>query len=156
MNFNNLKIFRDGFKKLMDDGIVTQETFDMRYFRSGNPRHLNDFFSIHKCGTVGCLMGWAPFIEGLETQKKDFSEITGNLYFDEYHLRVFGIKGDLDDLVFGFLFGGDWAHFDNTPEGALARLDVFLAEDFKYLDEHFLPSINDTIVIGEVGDVYIF
>ena len=137
MNLTNLKIFRDGFQKLMDDGIVTQETFDMAYFRSGDPNHLNHFFSIHDCGTVGCFLGWAPFIEGLETKEIDFSNVTRNLYFDDYHLRVFGIKGNFDDLVFSFLFTGEWEHYDNTPEGALARLDVLLAGDFKYLDEQF-------------------
>jgi len=109
----------------------------MRYFRSGDPNHLNHFFSIHDCGTVGCFLGWAPFIEGLETKEIDFSNVTRNLYFDDYHLRVFGIKGNFDDLVFGFLFSGEWEYYDNTPEGALARLDVLLAGDFKYLDEHF-------------------
>jgi len=137
MNIKNLKIFRNGFKKLIDDGIVTQETFDMKRYRSNKDGCRAAFKSINDCGTVGCLLGLAPFIEGLETKEIYFSKVTRNLYFDDYYLRVFGIKVHYDDLVFGFLFSGEWEYYDNTPEGALARLDVLLAGDFKYLDEHF-------------------
>ena len=98
MNIANLKLFRDGFQKLIDDGIVSQETFDMEYYRI-------DFMS--------------------------------------YAYKIFNfdsIKNQEYNYVFKFLFSSDWKYFDNTPEGALARLDVFLAGNFKYKDEDF---VND-------------
>ena len=154
MNLKNLKIFRDGFQKLMEDGIVTQETFDMAYFRSIPENESSRFYSKDDCGTVGCFLGWSPLIKCLEAERIDFMTFTGSLDFDEYCSRTFNI--DSNSLCYNFLFSGNWCYFDNTPEGALARLDVVLSGDFKYLDKHFLPDANDTIVIGEVGDVYIF
>jgi len=126
VNIDNLKLFRDGFQKLMDDGIVTQETFDMEYYRKNKDGVEVEFSSIHDCGTVGCLMGWAPFVEGLE-----FNETRT---WTDYVSQKFGFNHDTDHeyvYVFEFLFASGWKYFDNTPEGALARLDVFLAGDFK-------------------------
>jgi len=143
MNLTNLKIFRDGFQKLMDDGIVTQETFDMEYYRSDKGGAPATFRSIHDCGTVGCFLGWAPFIKGLEFDR--FSSLSRYMgwptYFNEAFLDENYEESDKDfegsAECFSFLFGDNWVFYDNTPEGALARLDVLIAGDFKYLDEQF-------------------
>ena len=133
MNIANLKLFRDGFQKLMDDGVVTQETFDMDSYRINKDGSSATFRSIHDCGTVGCFLGWAPFIKGLErTDAPGWSA-----YSYEKFRFPYGRNLEFDD-VFQFLFASNWKFFDNTPEGALARLDVFLAGDFKYKDEDFL------------------
>jgi len=131
MNIDNLKLLRDGLKKLMDEGVVTQETFDMEYYRSNERgKSIAGFYSLENCGTIGCLMGWAPFVEGLE-----FNE---TMTWTGYVSQKFSFNYDTDhefDEVFAFLFSSKWSEYDNTPEGALARLDVFLAGDFKYKDE---------------------
>ena len=131
MNINNLKLLRDGLKKLMDDGVVTQETFDMKHYRSNERgKSIAGSYSLKNCGTIGCLMGRAPFVEGLE-----FNE---TLTWTGYVSQKFNTNHDTDhefDEVFVFLFSSKWSEYDNTPEGALARLDVFLAGDFKYKDE---------------------
>lgn len=136
MNLTNLKLFRDGFQKLMDDGIVTQETFDMQRYRSNKDGSHATFNSIHDCGTVGCFLGWAPFIKGLEFNYQQslsfysgWVEYFNEVFFDE---TLEGV-----DEFFEFLFSDEWECYDNTPEGALARLDVLLSGDFKYLDKHF-------------------
>ena len=143
MNLKNLKLFRDGFQKLMDDGIVTQETFDMEYYRSDeHGDSIVGFYSYENCGTVGCLMGWAPFIKGFEPclYYDDPFQIM-HLDFMSYVYKIFNfdlITNQEYSHVYKFLFSSEWKDFDNTPEGALARLDVFLAGDFKYLDKDFL------------------
>ena len=66
------------------DEEVKDEQFDMGVYRN------KDFRSINDCGTTGCLLGWAPFVEPpLESEFSEFDEYTG-LLFGEYCYRVFG------------------------------------------------------------------
>ena len=94
MNIENLKKYRAGFKKLMDNGTIRQATFDMESLRSkldddGNLVSV-EFKGIHSCGTIGCAMGWAPFIFP-DSLSDDLFNIDGELDFIGYSERLFDL-----------------------------------------------------------------
>ena len=65
------------------------------------------------CGSVGCAVGHGPYA-GIS---KDPEET-----WAEYTERAF----DLDMNEFRWCFSGLWAQYDNTPEGAAARIRYLL------------------------------
>ena len=95
---------------------VTDKQFNMISYRNST------FYSKDNCGTVGCAMGWAPFVKGLETLESDF-HADGSLNYGIYHNRIF--KADTDDL-WSFLFCPDWSKHDNTREGFVKRVDYLI------------------------------
>jgi len=97
----------------------------MKYFRSNPSLGVNlKFLSKESCGTVGCALGLAPFVPGLETIEYDFCCL-GSLGFNDYSERVFGI-GCIDDCWI-FLFNSDWYKIDNSREGFVKRV-LYLIE----------------------------
>lgn len=67
---------------------VPQEKLDMRYCRERAFKSLND------CGTSGCALGWAPFVEGLEPIEEDCNRVSRCLNFWQYSQRVFPALGN--------------------------------------------------------------
>ena len=95
---------------------VLEERFDMSYYRS-----LGDNGQV--CGTVGCAIGWSPAIMDQKTFKKLLSSSGTISYFDiadEY----FGVTPY--SHKWSYMFSAGWAHKDNTPQGAAARILYFL------------------------------
>lgn len=117
MNKENLAKLADYIEK-----DVTQEMFDMEHYRSnsGSPC---EYIDEDNCGTVGCALGWAPFVKGLGVVDSDFrfswtdDGYVAALSFGNYVDRVF----DLHPVDFDFLFGGFWSIYDNTPQGFVKR-----------------------------------
>ncbi len=66
---------------------VPQEKLDMSSFRA------KFFINKHDCGTSGCALGWAPFVEGLEPVESDFDGPYVGLDFWQYSERVFPALG---------------------------------------------------------------
>jgi hypothetical protein len=115
MNIKNLKILRDWLAA----GNIKQEQFDMERYRNGE----NSLRYINKdnCGTVGCILGWCPFIPEFSNYKStSFGFLTEEL-LDIEHLSN----------KWNFLFSGEWVDYDNTIEGAIARIDIVIAGDFE-------------------------
>ena len=111
---------------------VTQEMFDMENYRpggievdrSGQP-------IVSKCGTVGCALGWSPFVPGLEVSSKEVVKLkTGRDYilFRKYSERIFDLDedGDKDSNEWNFLFDSDWVGLDNTPRGFVRRVHALI------------------------------
>jgi len=134
--------------------FVTQDMFDMsRFRRVQDSPHTIDFISKTDCGTIGCALGWCPFIEGLEPLSEEINDkhpeaAKENPILDwrAYCLRVIGTG--TGSLNWNFLFSGSWDSFDNTPNGAAGRLrylaangDVGLLSGFD-LDTYF-PTFDD-------------
>jgi hypothetical protein len=135
--------------------VLPQEEFHMHHFRQtiasvcNGTNKYTDFFSIDNCGSVGCAMGWAPFVQGLETEVADFSDcasvtlsdissVEKTLDFNSYCKRIFGFESD--HVVWDWCFASDWEDVDNTPVGAALRIE-FAVEHGKEvliprLDEH--------------------
>ena len=113
INMKNLKKAREGLMGL------DPEAFDMELYRSNKDRTAVNFKSKNNCGTVGCALGWCPFIPGLETKKEDYS-YSDFLGFDDYCKRVFNF--DMSSSVGMYLFDGEWAARDNTIEGLIKRM----------------------------------
>jgi hypothetical protein len=78
------------------------------------------------CGTVGCAIGHAPHAGIVKT---DFE----NWY--QYSDRAFGLKEDSPQWM--YCFCPDWSGFDNTPQGAAARLRTITER------EHTLEELQD-------------
>jgi len=101
---------------------ISGEDFDMRNFRSSSTKFPLEFYSKEDCGTVGCALGWSPFVPGLEAIEDDFYS-WGALCFKLYSKRVFG-GDDVGSLY--FIFSGDWHEIDNSREGFVKRVIYFL------------------------------
>ena len=119
MNKENLLKLADYLEKR-----VTQEQFDMSCYRAelADLCHATDFYSTHDCGSVGCALGWSPFVKGLEPIDDDyiFDRHTSlkELAFRRYSLRVF----ELTAVEWKWCFSADWVDIDNTPSGAARRI----------------------------------
>lgn len=133
---------------------VTQEMFDMKLYRMDSKGNSVIYTSKAECGTVGCALGYGPFVIGLETKEEDF--IRGSNYhylaFYYYCKRVFNLDSDINSERWEFLFGSDWVNHDNTPLGAAARIRYLVeGNSLKGFDSEFLErdSINSDVEVIE-------
>lgn len=92
------------------------------YLRSGELRarfHMGDYASDERdntCGTCGCAVGHGTLCIEPRNGREDW---------DDYCYRVFGITPCSPE--WGWMFNGSWYSADNTPQGAAARIDWYLA-----------------------------
>ncbi len=115
-NLENLKELRNDIYMLMLQGKITQESFDM-----------GDYWLEKTCGSVGCLIGWSC---SLYKPVNDFM-------YKHHAIERYGFH-DGSTITGEFLFTSKWDKYDNTPEGALARMDVIINEPNlfgEYLEE---------------------
>ncbi len=98
---------------------VTDAQFDMAHFRQDHQGILVNFREASDCGTVGCALGHAPLVPGLEPIRKDFDG-RGYLDFDGYSERVFGLDHSQPD--WDWLFSDLWAREGNSRHDFLGRL----------------------------------
>jgi hypothetical protein len=96
--------------------------------------------TIHNCGTVACAAGHGP-AAGIPLRRDERvltldwwdGTPTAEIDWAAYIKRAFGVSQG-DDWT--WMFGGDWADVDNTPQGAAKRIRYFLEhgvpEDFYY------------------------
>ena len=105
---------------------VTQEQFDMLQFRSHDDKDVS-FLSLKDCGTVGCALGWAPFV--IKTESQDFDN-EDYLDFSAYCYRIFNLCSEEGDS-WNYCFGGDWRYveFENTPKGTAKRIREIIASE---------------------------
>lgn len=98
--------------------------FDMSQwgaFMSVKPKDIRE---IEKgfCGSVGCALGVATYvIEPRMPKAGSYKEFEDWLTFSR---RLFGF----DDRAWHWIFAAEWAEVDNTPEGAAARIEWYLAQ----------------------------
>lgn len=91
-------------------------------------KHFNmaTYFAVdNECGSVACALGWAPIALGHEKQISESLYVA--LDYDQYskdHFDLYPINPEWD-----WLFGAEWVHIDNTPEGAAARIRKFVKWD---------------------------
>lgn len=105
--------------------------FDMKCYRqedlSDNSTFIETgYISENSCGTVGCIMGWAPFVGGVFTPvRSDFKADPNKvLCFTKYSKRIFGFTPY--NLVWEFIFSSTWSHVNNTIDGAISRLSYVI------------------------------
>lgn len=129
---------RTNFKKLADFlyNNVEPRHFTMATFRDGQ-HNINDYREKGwKCGTVGCALGWAPFVAGLAPTKELLdSHAECGLTWTDYAEWLFPALGESslsDQSAFSYCFGGEWANVDNSPRGAAQRI--------YYMLEHGVPD----------------
>lgn len=126
MNKKNLLLAADGIEGIDPD------QFNMSVFRGNLGEHPNsleyiEFSSKTDCGTLGCALGWCPFIEKLAVKDDEFQtardDWTGekikDLNYEKYAERIFGV---VKSLKWEYMFAGNWRIYDNTPQGAANRI----------------------------------
>ena len=109
----------------------------MDAYRQTKKSHVVKFISLSDCGSVGCGLGWAPFVKGLEPiEERDYHPRTsgddvfgGHLNFEAYSTRLF----KLTDAEWDFLFTNEWSEFDDTVEGAVDRIKYLIKYDMDSL-----------------------
>ena len=107
------------------DGIegIPSEFFHMRNWRSvrnelSSEVRMTSFRSIKDCGTIGCAVGWGPFVEGLELNA--YEQATTYIQYGVYVERLFGFLEGSDE--FDWCFAASWDSVDNTARGAALRI----------------------------------
>lgn len=120
-----LKKHRDNLTKLANYLAALPkdyQDFDMRDFNYDGEESLEITDRQYDCGTVACAVGHGP-AAGIRVYK--------DADWWDYCKRAFGItryNADDDyDGDFEYLFGSEWAEYDNTPHGAAARIRTYLA-----------------------------
>ena len=131
--------YLDNLTKLADylENVITDDQFDIENFRSDSFNNIIEFKNINDCGTIGCALGWAPFVNGLEAFESDYIIILGNrtLGFHNYSKRIFDM---MLDNKFDFLFSDYW--LDSPEETRLAtvnRIRKFVKQDGELLAEDY-------------------
>ena len=118
---------------------VTKRQFDMEMYRKKRKFFFKKVDTAYKvdrsdCGSIGCALGWAPFVEGLESQTEDlhYNREYGCwcVHFDKYCERVFGLY--IFHPEWEWCFSPRWKDVDNTPKGAARRIE--------YLVRHGVPE----------------
>lgn len=110
---------------------------NMGSYRQGKDGNSVAFVSHHNCGTVGCVLGWSPFVKGLEPIEDDYVRSFGkHVDFLAYSDRVFNIEAGSN--IWNFLFSANWKSINNTTEGAINRL-TYVIDNFdsiEYFEDH--------------------
>lgn len=101
---------------------IPEENFDMDWYRNVGFKSIND------CGTVGCALGWAPFVDGLEPIESEYG--LRDLDWRTYSERITGFSTESDEWY--WCFSDEWQYVDNTPKGAAKRI--------RYLVNYGLPK----------------
>ena len=96
---------------------LPQEKFDIGKYRKCKGGYLAPFRDVDNCGSIGCSIGWAPFVKGLEPVSDDWNN-DGTLSFGAYSRRIFNITHD----EWSWCFSSEWKPVDNTPSGASERI----------------------------------
>ena len=98
------------------------------------------------CGTVACALGHGVYVPELRHIHMNEYLVTAGIrtgvQWDSYRRDIFGI----DLANFDFVFGDDWAEYDNTPKGAAQRITMFLLQENPYngsSDPQFFESFFD-------------
>jgi hypothetical protein len=109
---------------------VPNEKFGMQRF--ADLRHENVWVATpqdvaqHGCGTAGCALGWSVSLFVPPKPRSCDNQLT---MWKGHSYKHFGIRSG---ARWEWLFGGDWAEGDDTPDGAADRID--------WLIEHGLPK----------------
>ena len=81
---------------------------------------------VHECGTSACALGHGP-AAGISFHPKDFGAY-GEPNWDTYSERFCGISDDNETYdTWDWLFGSEWSAYDDTHQGAAARIRFILA-----------------------------
>ena len=136
MNIENLKIYRDGFVKLMEQGVITDETFDMRYYRQAKIFDSVYYFDKNDCGTIGCPVGYLPFI--FKPVPEDFTETIDKRKVLSFIKMTWRILEGVKMAIWDYLFSRNWFKNFNTPKDFIERLGWLI-------ENHDLPNLENKL-----------
>lgn len=141
--------------KLRDYLVIHKEEiskhFNMISYRRNEDGIPVDYIDGSNCGTIGCVLGWAPFVEGLEPDEDEFRHYDNKesaLDFKKYSYNKFG--HDIKNGIWSFLFSPQWRWENNTVEGAIDRLNFVITAllENKELKMHEVDYILPEIPVG--------
>ena len=116
-----MKINIENLTKLADflESEVKDEQFDIYAYRKKFGEDY-PFFSKSDCGSVGCALGWLPFISSAEDVQ--VCSRSGEVDFGVLSKRVLGVE---EFSLFGqYMFSSRWADNDHekTREATIRRI----------------------------------
>lgn len=106
---------------------VNPKFFSMTYHRSDCYHKRETYISKDDCGICGDILGWAPFVKGLEPIKSDFLTTKSQIHsldFVRYGERVFGLYWK--SAEWDKLFNYTGIVKDNTLQGFIKRFDNYI------------------------------
>ena len=126
---------------------VDPKKFNMDTFRSSDDKFEKDYISKTNCGTVGCALGWAPFIAGLEPIREDFGP--ESLDWERYSGRIFPDMTGLGSWE--WLFDCMWSKFQPTPNDAVWRIEKLLKYGPHFFNNktNWLPAYDQKGIYAE-------
>lgn len=116
MNIKNLKIAREALLGIDPD------MFDISNYRMDSNKYHKGYKSKDDCGTLGCAIGWCPFIKGLELNEEERRECNTfkGLNFKRYSERIFDLN--VFDGRGEYMFASAWSCYDPSLEGLIQRM----------------------------------
>ena len=84
-----------------------------------------DAAKYEQCGTVACAVGHGPLAGIPAIPGEGWIMYASRCFIGSVTEEDNGFEGEYNRL-FKYLFGEKWASFDNTPQGAAARIRYFL------------------------------
>lgn len=120
----NLETLASYLEKFEPNGI----TLDMAHF-SEQSSTWNQGEKETNCGSLVCAIGFGPYAGITKNTSETWLQYSRRVFWD-----------DDDVATWEWMFGGSWEEFDNTPDGAVARIRYVLAnngapEDFEGEDD---------------------
>ena len=134
---------------------VSDEQFDMSVYRADEDGDEVPYNSKTDCGTVGCALGWGPFV--VKPKAVHYAKWK-SLSFQSY-AELFVIFTSVP-WVYGFLFDGHWTYTKyNTRLDAVHRLKILNSAVSKkdpnilIKDEQFSYFIKDRHELGMITHI---
>lgn len=147
--------------------LPPERTFSMDTFYDSSYTGGGDATDMEVCGTAACAVGHYAIMEGFDVTSSGVKPVVVTEdWFQKTEEYVNVIRMDwctfvekeigvptvwLDTPIFDWLFGSDWTGEDNTPEGAAARIDYFLAHG---VPEDFVHQEISDYPIGGAKKIY--
>ncbi len=111
----------ENLRKLADyiEQHVPQDKLEMSWYRSSEGEGEVRFKSLEDCGTSGCALGWAPFVEGLELIPDERYLMLPGVYWLRYSARIFP---DLNNYTWNLVFSSTLSSRKSEVVGRLRNM----------------------------------
>ena len=142
--------------KLIEDGVIEEETFDMTDYCSSiyqefAPKVNKKLQKQPPCGTTFCLVGQAALHGAGELKLKveDLEDERGRVVYKRYSRRVFQLSGDKWEYLFGMHWGkyAETNNLDHAAERIRSVLKLETEADFSFSYSDYLKSGESRVEI---------
>lgn len=131
INYDHLQLLYDFMSKHVEDADFTMKMFRGLKEKDSNREVEIDNVTTDECGNIGCMLGWAICVKGLEPKESDlYEDRSKGIDFQKYKERVFGIFSSDNKArevvqthwLDCYLFSYHWVKYKPTKRDAMIRL----------------------------------